>query len=194
MKYFDMAISILTIAALGFFITRYFVRRQLNFVALISAGYFTVFILLRLFRPGNLSEGKFEHMNTLILGPTLALSVIVLAYTFNWINELNFYELSNIWVSNDTPDETRQQSYSKLTLNTNRDTWMEKIAADEIEKVIEEIIILKKHQNENLEAILNIASRNTRNNNNHLKELIKYEDYQLNRNKISNSLIALIRQ
>ena len=69
---------------------------------------------------------------------------------------------------------------------------MDKIAADELEKVIEEVIIFKKHKNQNLEVILNIASRNTRNNNNRLKDQIEYQDYQMNRNKISEALITMI--
>ena len=190
----DIIVSVLAITLLGFFICRYFVRRGLNFIAFIAAGYFAIFILLQVIQPDSLSAGKFGHMNTIILGPSLLLAVIVLAYTFNWINELNFYELSNIWVSNDSSDESNQVAYAKLTQDANRQTWMEKIANDELEKVIEEVIILKKHKNENIEAILNIASRNTRNNNNHLKDLIKYEDYQLNRNKVSHSLMQLIRK
>ncbi len=115
-----------------------------------------------------------------------------LVYTFNWINELNFYELSNIWVNENESDETHEEAYSKLTIGSGRDDWKEKIASDKLEKVIEEVIIYKKHKNESLEAILNIASRNTRNNNNRLMDMISYEEYQLNRNKVSHSLMSII--
>ena len=69
---------------------------------------------------------------------------------------------------------------------------MEIIARDDLEKVIEEIIIYKKHKNQTLEMVLNIASRNTRNNNSRLKDIIAYQDYQLNRNKVSDALLTMI--
>lgn len=193
MTYFDIALCVLSVAVLGFFITRYFIQRRLNFIALISVGYFVVFVVMQLLYPDSFADGKFVNMNRIYLGPGLVLSVIVLAYTFNWINELNFYELSSIWVGNDKSEEKNQEAYSKLTLSADKDAWLTKIAGDELEKVIEEIIILKKHKNENLEAILNIASRNTRNNNNQLKGLIPYEEYQMNRNKVSDSLMQLLK-
>lgn len=189
----DMILSVLSLAALGFFITRYFIQRQLNYIALLSAGNFIVIILLNL-QPENILPGnRFDHITTIFLAPCIAISVITLAYTFNWINELNFYELSNIWLGTENPSQQESAAYSKLTVDANQDAWMERIASDDIEKVIQEVIILKKHRNENLETILNIAARNTRNNNNHLKDLIRYEDYQLNRNKVANSLMGIIK-
>ena len=189
----EKLLGILAFLVLGFFLTRYFWKRQLNFIAAISVGFFVGIILLQLFNPYDPIKGRFVDMNTLLLMPAMALSVIFMSYTFNWINELNFYELSSIWVGNSNDQNgTQEEAYSKLTVDNNKGDWMEKIASDEIEKVIEEIIILKKHRNENLETILNIASRNTRNNNNHIKSIITYEDYQLNRNKVSNSLMTLL--
>ena len=105
---------------------------------------------------------------------------------------MNFHELSKIWVGEANPANSIE-SESIINHQKNKKTWKEKIAKDEIEKVIEEIIMLKQYRNENLENILNIASRNTRNNNNHMKNIIKYEDYQLNRNQISNSLITMLK-
>ncbi|MBI1227076.1 MAG: hypothetical protein GC192_17730 [Bacteroidetes bacterium] len=191
--YLDIAFSVLALLFLGTLIIRYFIRRGLNFIALITVGYFSIFILLQIHQPDGLIEGKFVHMNSIIIGPALPLSVIVLAYTFNWINELNFYELSNIWISDGQTVEEKKDAYAKLTTSANRTTWLEKIADDDLEKVIEEMIILKKHRNENIETLLSIASQNTRNNNNQLKGIISYEEYQLNRNKVSNSLISLTK-
>jgi|GEM_PF-4696389 len=191
-EHLDIAIQVLALSLLGVFIIRYFIQRGLNFIALVSGGYFAIFILLQIHQPTGLSEGKFIHLNSIVLGPALPLSVIVMAYTFNWINELNFYELSNIWVGTDRTPAEDKAAYAKLTKSANSDTWKEKIASDEIEQVIDEMIILKKHRNENLEVILSIASQNTRNNNNQLKGIISYEDYQLNRNKVSNSLVSLM--
>lgn len=194
-KYLDIAINVLAIGLLGLFIIRYFIQRGLNFIALVSGAYFTVFILLQVHQPSGLTEGKFVHMNSIIIGPAIPLSVIVMAYTFNWINELNFYELSNIWVGTDKTGVEKKEAYVALTKSANKDTWMEKVANDDIEQVIDEMIILKKHRNENIENILSIASQNTRNNRDYqLKRIISYEDYQLNRNKVSNSLIILMKE
>lgn len=189
----DASISVLSIGIFGFFVSRYFVKRRLNFIALVSSVYFIVFIFLQLYQPFGLGEGKFIHMNASIFGPITVLSVIVLAYTFSWINELNFHEISAIWISEEEKSEDEKEAFSKLTLDEHREDWLEKISNDELEKVIEEIIILKKERNGNLAAILNIASRNTRNNNNHLKDIIRYDDYQLNRNKVSHSLITMLK-
>ncbi|MFK7971128.1 MAG: hypothetical protein AB8F95_12210 [Bacteroidia bacterium] len=192
----DMILTVVALASMGFFIARYFVLRNLKFLAGVTAFYFTGFILLQILQPASLEGGKYTHINTIILGPSLPLAVIVLAYTFNWINELNFYELANIWVGTaggDESEESHQKAYSEITVGKGSSSWMERVASDEIEEVIQEMIISKKHQNENLEFVLNIASRNTRNNNNHLKNLIRYEEYQLNRNQISNSLVGLLK-
>ncbi|MFK7806190.1 MAG: hypothetical protein AB8F74_00185 [Saprospiraceae bacterium] len=189
--YLDIIIAVVAFAFLSFFITRYFLKRNLRFIAMVSGFYFLASILLQLYWTSSFVRGKFVNMNTVLLAPVMPLAVITLAYTFNWINELNFYELSNIWVSNDK-NKNPQEAYAKLTTDANRDTWTQKIANDQLEKVIEEIIILKRHKNESLEEILNIASRNTRNNNNHMKDLIKYEDYQLNRNKVSAALLQIV--
>jgi hypothetical protein len=190
----EHALQVLALLVFGFFITRYFLRRRLRFISLVAIFFFAALILLQLVRPGELQAGKFVHMNILMLGPALALAVLALSYTFNWINELNFYELSNIWVQNEAASPGQQQAtYSQLALSADKAAWVERIAKDELEKVIEEVIILKRHRNEELEVILNIASRNTRNNNNHLQGLIKYEDYQLNRNQIAYFLLQLVK-
>ncbi len=196
-RFVDTGLSVLAFALLGFYITRYFIKRKLNLIAVISVVFFLAFALLQITPPELLvDEDKFGDMNTVILGPALMMSVIVLSYTFNWINELNFYELSSIWVNEEggnTGTKEQKQAYANLTLHPDRENWIEKIATDDLESVIEEMIIYKKHRHQNLETLLNIASRNTRNNNNQLKDLIKYEDYQLNRNKISEALIALVK-
>jgi Effector-associated domain 11 len=191
LAYLDIAITVIAFGALSFFVVRYFLRRGLRFIAVVSAFYFIASILLQFRWPDSAAGGKFIHISSVLIAPAFPLAVITLAYTFNWINELNFYELSNIWVSNDSNNNS-QKAYSKLTTDANRETWTEKIANDELEKVIEEMIILKRHKNESLEAILNIASRNTRNNNNYMKDMIKYEDYQLNRNKVSAALLGMV--
>ncbi|RMG72777.1 MAG: hypothetical protein D6722_04805 [Bacteroidetes bacterium] len=190
----DTVLTVVTLSCLGFFIVRYFWQRQLRFIAVIAAGYFATFILLQIWQPGSLSEGKFTHLNTLVLGPALVLSVISLAYTFNWLNELDFYELSNIWVAPPSAPQAAHTAYAPLTQPGHRSDWLEKMAKDEIETVIEEMIILRKHRHENLEDLLNLASRNTRNNTHYLKDLIKYEDYQLNRNKIAHALTQMVKE
>ncbi|MFK8007643.1 MAG: hypothetical protein AB8H03_14790 [Saprospiraceae bacterium] len=189
MNYYDWIIGVAAMILMGFFITRYLVRRGLKLLGLIAIIFFLIVIALEVWPS---SQGKFEHMNTYMLGPALTLSVVVLSFTFNWINELSFYELADIWVGEENASEKKIGEFAKLTVEDNKQTWMKKIAKDDIEKVIEEIIILKKHKNQDLEMILNIASRNTRNNNNKLKDIISYEDYQLSRNKVIDSLIKII--
>lgn len=191
----DKAMTALALVLLGMYLARYFYRRGLRFVALVTVIYFLTYIALPLFPPDSLAEGKFEHLSSLLLGPSLPLAVIGLAFTFNWLNELNFYELSHIWVQRpeDGP-QAEQKAYAQLARGGQRDTWLDRIAKDDIESVIDEIIINKKHKHENLETILNIAARNTRNNNDRVKDLISYEEYQRNRNKAAQALITVIRQ
>ncbi len=189
MDYFDWIVGVTAMSLMGFFVARYLVRRGLKLLGVIAVIFFLVVIGLEVWPS---SQGKFEHMNTYMLGPALTLSVVMLSFTFNWINELSFYELADIWVGEDTASDQELGEFAKFTMDDNKQTWMKKIAKDDIEKVIEEIIILKKHKNQDLEMILNIASRNTRNNNNKLKDIISYEDYQLSRNKVIDSLIKMI--
>lgn len=191
MDYYDWIIGVVAMVLMGFFITRYLVRRGLKFLGLIAVVFFLIVIGLEIWPS---SQGKFEHMNTYMLGPALTLSVVMLSFTFNWINELSFFELADIWVGKENASEQEIGEFAKLTVDDNKQTWMKKIAKDDIEKVIEEVIILKKHKNQDLEMILNIASRNTRNNNNKLKDIISYEDYQLSRNKIIDSLMRMINE
>ena len=190
MDYFDWIVGVAAMVLMGFFITRYLVRRGLKLLGLIAVIFFMIVIGLELWPS---SQGKFEHMNTYMLGPALTLSVVMLSFTFNWINELSFYELADIWVGEEDASEEDLGAFAKLTVEDNKKSWLGKIAKDDIEKVIEEIIILKKYKNQDLEMILNIASRNTRNNNNKLKDIISYEDYQLSRNKIIDSLIVMVK-
>lgn len=189
MNYYDWILGVLVMVIMGFFIARYLVRRGLKLLGVMAVVFFLVVILLEL----DASHGeKFVNMNTYMLGPALTLSVVMLSFTFNWINELSFYELSNIWVGeeNQTPEQVAENA--RLTVDDKKKDWMEKIAKDDLEKVIEEIIIYKRHKNQNLEMIINIASRNTRNNNERLKDLIAYQEYQMNRNKVADVLITMI--
>lgn len=191
MSHYDWILGVLVMTILGFFIARYLVRRGLRLLGVVAVIFFLTVITLELSAS---SQEKFEHMNTYMLGPALTLSVVMLSFTFNWINELSFYELSEIWVGEEKGTEGKNAEYSRLTVEDNKKVWMEKIAKDDLEKVIEEIIIFKRHKNQTLEIILNIASRNTRNNNNRLKDIIPYQDYQLNRNKVSNALVTMINE
>lgn len=191
MNYYDWILGVSVMCIMGFFIARYLVRRGLKLLGVMAVIFFLIVIVLEL----SASHGeKFEHMNTYMLGPALTLSVVMLSFTFNWINELSFYELSKIWAGDDnqTPEQIAEDA--RLTVDDKRKIWMEKIAKDDLEKVIEEIIVYKKHKNQTLEMVLNIASRNTRNNNSRLKDIIAYQDYQLNRNKVSDALLTMINE
>lgn len=192
LEYLDLALTVLAFLALGFFVSRYFLKRELKFLALVSACYFGGSIFIQTTLPGVLSEGKFVHLNTVVLVPGMIMAVLILSYTFSWINELNFYELSSIWVEEKETDAPNSTPSNKLTHEIDKDAWVEKIAMDQIEEVIQEIIIYKKHKSQNLEKVLILAARNTRNNNNQMKGIIPHEEYQLNRNQVSNGLIKMI--
>lgn len=191
-------LAVVSVLTLGIFLTKYFAVRKLGFIALLTAIYFGTYAILQLIESGSLSGGKFTHVNTAFLTPAIGLAIIVLAYTFNWINELNFHQLSSIWTEQDpSPSVNDQQSVNDSELGTNAitpDQWTTMIAADQIERVIKERIIQQQLRNENLELILNIAARNNRNNDNHLKDLIPYDEYQRNRNKISQALMSSVNQ
>ncbi len=193
----ETGLAILAIATLGLFLTRYFAKRQLRFIAFITAGFFICYALLQLAESlGSAGEGKFQHVNTVYLAPAIALAVIVLAYTFNWINELNFYEISRIWTGEENDGEAVSEQAAKTSGPElpKSEGWIDLLAQDDLERVIKEMIIHKRLRNESLEDILNLASRNSRNNDNNRKDLISYDDYQRSRNKVSTTLMTLIRQ
>ncbi|MEL7162286.1 MAG: hypothetical protein AAFN92_16130, partial [Bacteroidota bacterium] len=110
-KVIDVVLAVVAIGLLGYFLTRYFIRRQLRFIALITGIYFSFFLVFQMLESGALTGGKFAHINTAFLAPAMVLAVIALAYTFNWINELNFYQLSSIWTGEEdtsaTPRDTK---------------------------------------------------------------------------------------
>lgn len=189
----DMMITILAMCVMGFFITRYLVRRGLKLLGVVAIIFFLSVILIQVQPPENLVGGKFNHISTFMLGPALALSVVMLSFTFNWINELSFYEIANIWVEEEEKEQDGMD-YTQFTFGDHKKDWLKKIAKDDIEKVIEEMIIFKQHKNQKLNLIVSIASRNNRNNNKQLKGIISYENFQLNRNQVSNDLISIINR
>lgn len=190
-QFLEIGLATVSIAILGLFLVRYFVQRQLRFIAFITAVFFLTYALMQLSQSGGLEGGKFEHINTVFLTPAMALAVIVLAYTFNWINELNFYELSRIWTGEESTSGPTGSASPPIIPKS--DEWTDLLAQDDIERVIQEIIIKKKMRNESLETILNLASRNSRNNDNNRKDMISYDDYQRNRNKVAHALTELIQ-
>ncbi len=193
MQIVDQAMTAIAMAALCYFLFRYFQQRRMLLLSLVTLIFFSFWLFLQFATVGYLSEGKFVHPNTVILGPALFFSVIIMAYTFNWINELTFYELSRMWTDEGETAGTPAGDYAHLLQNDNKQVWLDKLAKDEIEDVISELLIYKKHRHEPIEDVLNIAARNSRNNNNQLRDLIKYDDYQLNRNKVANALMTLLQ-
>ncbi len=184
----DIILASVSILLFGLYLGWTFIRKGLNFIGIIT-GLFTVFIIwLQVNSPELLGEGKFVHINSTILSPALFLSIISVAYTFNWINEQNFRELSKIYTSR----EEEENRSSKVSENTLPERWRKQIAKDNIERAIEEVMSFLKNKNRELDFILNIAQRNNRNNTTRLKDLINYEVYQRNRNQISEALIAII--
>ncbi len=189
----DAVVSAISIFLFGFYLSRTFVKKGLKLFGIITGLLIILIIWLQFNSPEVLGKGKFFHMNTTLLSPALFLSIISVSFTFNWVNEQNFRELSQIYTVHELgffEEEIEQLDRSKELLSKR---WQEQVTNDNLEKVIEEVLTYKKNKNESLGFIINIAQRNTRNNTNRLKELIKYEEYQLNRNKISTALISLIK-
>lgn len=195
----DYLLSVVAFLLLAYFISRYFFHRQMLPLALLAVLAFSVIILLELFQPEALVPyGKFgasrtlEDVNSVVLGPALLLSVMFLSYTFSWINELSFKELSRLWTNNDQDNSPDLDFIASASTNERNEFWNTKLAQDHLEEVIESIILSRKHRNEDLEPILILAARNTRNNNDRLQELITDADYRAQRNKVTKGLIGLI--
>lgn len=195
----DYILSVAGFILLAYFISRYFFHRQMLPIALLAVITFSVIIFLELFQPESLvPHGKFganrtlEDVNSVVLGPALLLSVMFLSYTFSWINELSFKELSKLWTTKDGEEATDIHLIESASAAERNELWNAQLAKDQIEEVIEGILLFRKHRNEELEPILILASRNTRNNNDRLQELITDADYRAQRNKVAKGLIALI--
>jgi len=194
----DQIFSCLTFSLMAFFLIRIFAKRNMIFFGILI-GILFVFILGLQFGGegmfGNTDgeiQDKFNHVNAAILSPAVYLGLICVAHTYSWYNELNFAELSKIYTEREGGADIENKFDINLSEAPMKKRWEEKIANDDIEKVIEEIMAYKQSKNLSLRPIISIASKNTRNNTNQLKGIIKYEDYQIARNKVSNALLTLI--
>ncbi len=188
----DIVVSSAAIFLFGFYITRVFIKRKLILLGGVTGLLILFIIWLQINSPELLGEGRYVHVNTVILSPALFLSIISIAYTFNWLNELNYRELSKIYDGSTHSTSTEKTLASDVSEQKAVNRWRKCIAHDDVERVIEELLSYKKFKNESLSIIMNLAQRNNRNNTNRLKDIIRYEEYQLNRNKISQALIRLM--
>lgn len=187
----DLVVSILALGLLAFFLGRYFWEHGLGFLMLLSSFFFLSAIGL-LINPGELLPGgKFNHPNMSIFGPALALSTILLSYTFNWISDLQFQKVSGIWLQ--PAVRTPEGKAEPAQAGKSKKPWEARLAEDQIEELIEELILQKRSRNENLEMVISIAARNTRNNNQRIKELVSKEEYQVERNKVAQALLHLLQ-
>lgn len=189
----DLLIRIASLLFFGYFLVYNFIRGKHKFIAFVMFFSILIICLLQIYYPVNLKDLNFDHFNTSILFPAMFLAVVALVLSFNWISELKFKEVTKIYSSKE--DDPKVQSF--LDGNLKKDEliqyWNELIASDNIEKVIEEMIsIIEKHKKD-LEFILLIASRNSRNNTDRLKQIISDDDYNLSRNQITAALIEGIK-
>lgn len=192
----DQIFSSLTFGLMAYFFIRIFVKRSMILFSALIAFLFIVILFLQfggegIYGNGDGIQDKFNHVNAAILSPAVYLGLLCVAHTYSWYNELNFTELSKIFTDDESKDEENAFNVN-LGEAPMKSRWEEKIANDDLEKVIEEIMAYKQSKNLSLSPIISVAQKNNRNNTNQLKGIIKYEDYQINRNKVSNALLTLI--
>jgi hypothetical protein len=189
---FDILISSLTIMIFGILLVWDFMRKKMTFMGIISGVSLAMVIILQIYSPIIIGRGKFVNVNTTILFPALFLAIISVSITFNWINELNFQDVAKIYSSGGKTQIVQAFFEKKISKDGLKNGWQKNIMNDDLEKVIEEMVFILEKRNESLDLILNLASRNSRNNTNRLKAIIKDNDYQINRNQISSGIISMI--
>ncbi|MCB0636590.1 MAG: hypothetical protein KDC54_08225 [Lewinella sp.] len=188
----DVVLSSLTLAVFGVYLTSFFYRKQLRFIALLAGLSVLTLIALQILAELNVSGGKFRDINVAVLYPALFLSMTILIVTFNWINELRFKELAKIYTSGVDKDMIEQFLNGQLDRADLIRDWESDISQNHLEAVIEEMVMVKERRNESLEDLLLLAARNSRNNNaRHVNGTISEEAYILERNKIIQGITFL---
>lgn len=89
----------------------------------------------------------------------------------------------------------KQYKESSPSLNyINKNDWEREVTSNQLETVIEEMIMIAEKRNESLDLLLALAARNSRNNHGHyIKVTIKQDDYNRERNQITDGIIKLIK-
>ncbi|MEM7102428.1 MAG: hypothetical protein AAF502_04785 [Bacteroidota bacterium] len=181
----DILLGIFSFLLFGLMLVRYLFLKRHAFLGLFSATYFLVFLGVRIYVFTREESNIFEEMNTAILGPVLVLSVIILSYTFSWVNELTFAKMSDHWLQgNETTDEQ----------DIDPSKWKGYISENEVEKVIHEMMALRKMKGKPLEGIIMLASRNSGNNQKfNILNIIEKEEYDIERNRIKYGLLSMLK-
>ncbi len=189
----DLVVSCLTFITFGFFLSWDFIRKQLNFLGLLSALGILLFPVLQILAEINATGGKFSHLNITVFYPCLGLSMTVLIVTFNWMNEVRFKDLATFYTEGVDKEMIEKFFNKQITIKELKDDWKTELKNSNLETVIEEMIMIAEKRNESLEMLLTLASRNTRNNNSrYISNIIDDEDYKLERNKISEGIVYLL--
>ncbi|GJM32107.1 MAG: hypothetical protein DHS20C18_11080 [Saprospiraceae bacterium] len=189
----DIVLSSLTLMIFGVFLVSFFIRTQLRFIGIIVGLAIASMIILQILAEANVSGGKFLDINIAVLYPSLFLSMIVLVVTFNWVNEIRFKQLANIYTEGVDKELIDRFLSKQITKKELTDDWSKDITSNQLESVIEEMIMVAEKQNQNLALLLTIASRNSRNNTGfYVNGTISKDDYNRERNQITAGILHLV--
>lgn len=190
----DIVLSCLSLAVFGFFLSWFFIRKQLRFIGVLAGIAVAALVILQLLAEINISGGKFLDINVAVLYPALFLSMIMLVVTFNWVNEIRFKELANIYTEGVDKEMIDKFINGEISQEELTDDWEQEVTSNQLETVIEEMIMIAEKRNESLDLLLALAARNSRNNHAHyIKATIKQEDYNRERNQITVGILSLIK-
>lgn len=188
--YFDLPVTAIVMLIVGIFLVWDFERRDFKFLGSMAALLLMAKVLLQIFitYPG----GKFANINVTVLTPAIIEALVAITITFSWFNELRFKNLAKIY-SIENNDVAVQEYFNNLRSEQDlKNVWIKLIAKNDLEQAIESLVLFLEKRNEHFEIILNIASRNSRNNTSQLKGVLRPDEYNLSRNQIMASLQELI--
>jgi hypothetical protein len=131
----------------------------------------------------------FAWLKAMYLTFTFCLYMIFSNLSFNFLEDITNDKYFRIF-----SEVTAQQSgQSKDIINDEqgKPDLLKMIAADKLEEVIEFLLSSTKDDNETLTSVLILSNRLSSINTARLRETIDYDEYQLHRNKITDSVISL---
>ena len=189
----DLTISGLTIVLMGYVLVKNYISDGLRFMAILTAIVFVFIILLSIGAPEIFKQGRFGVLNITVLSPAIFIALLCISHTYSWFNMLDYTEISNIYTS---PGENNKMSSVMTTGNLDSEIvkWHDLLVADNLEKVIEELILVLRTKKRSLEFVINLAARNNRNNTSWLKQIIEFEIYDVARNRIRAGVLSAIEE
>ena len=187
----EIIISSVTTLILGIFLAGAFFQKRLKLLGLITIMVIVIIVVLQIEAPQLFGKGKFELMNITMLSPAIFLSIITISFTYGWVNRLTYVELSHVFTDNTSDQEHIKTTDVKFSEEVSQG-WRDRIAKDELEIVIEEMINYKQNEGEISKTLLILAGSNHRNNSNRMHTRITREEYEINRIKTSDAVLSLI--